>query len=125
MVTIGASYARARVAPRSPEVSLEDFLINRFGRELYMTFFRDYTEKVWGVPCSEIAASGVRNGSRTVDHKGHWHMRRGMLLPHNPLVCAKRLWRRASSCASCILSSAPGQLWEEVARRVKDGEHSY
>jgi protoporphyrinogen oxidase len=38
-----------------PEKSLEDFLVNRFGRELYATFFRDYTEKVWGVPCDRIA----------------------------------------------------------------------
>ncbi len=39
-----------------PEKSLEDFLINRFGRELYLTFFKSYTEKVWGTPCHEISA---------------------------------------------------------------------
>ncbi len=39
-----------------PEKSLEDFLINRFGRELYLTFFKSYTEKVWGTPCDEISA---------------------------------------------------------------------
>ncbi len=39
-----------------PEKSLEDFLINRFGRELYLTFFKSYTEKVWGVPCDQISA---------------------------------------------------------------------
>ena len=36
--------------------SLEDFFISRFGTELYKTFFKDYTKKVWGVPCNEIAA---------------------------------------------------------------------
>jgi protoporphyrinogen oxidase len=51
---MGASYVKARIRP-IPEKSLEDFYVNRFGRELYNTFFRDYTEKVWGVPCSEIA----------------------------------------------------------------------
>ena len=51
---MGASYAKARIRPL-PEKSLEEFYVNRFGRELYNTFFRDYTEKVWGVPCSEIA----------------------------------------------------------------------
>src|SRR6202142_53689 len=50
------SYAQARLAHRSPEVSLEDFLINRFGDRLYRTFFKSYTEKVWGVPCEEISA---------------------------------------------------------------------
>ena len=42
--------------PRHPEATLEDFFINRFGHRLYLTFFKDYTEKVWGVPCREISA---------------------------------------------------------------------
>jgi protoporphyrinogen oxidase len=55
-VKIGFSYLRARLFPRKVEKSLEDFLINRFGRQLYMTFFKSYTEKVWGVPCEAISA---------------------------------------------------------------------
>ena len=31
-------------------------MINRFGRQLYLTFFKSYTEKVWGTPCNEISA---------------------------------------------------------------------
>ena len=54
MARIGASYMAIRARPIKPEKSLEDFYINRFGRELYRTFFKDYTEKVWGVPCNEI-----------------------------------------------------------------------
>lgn len=50
---IGLSYIKTKIMPRK-ELSLEDFFINRFGKELYLTFFKDYTEKVWGVPCSEI-----------------------------------------------------------------------
>ena len=50
------SYGRSHVAPVAPEQSLEDFFINRFGRALYHQFFKEYTEKVWGVPCSEISA---------------------------------------------------------------------
>jgi protoporphyrinogen oxidase len=52
----GLSYMRSAMLPRRQERSLEDFLINRFGRELYEIFFRSYTEKVWGVPCTEISA---------------------------------------------------------------------
>jgi protoporphyrinogen oxidase len=55
-VKIGFSYLRARLFPRKVEKSLEDFLINRFGRQLYLTFFKSYTEKVWGVPCEAISA---------------------------------------------------------------------
>jgi len=56
MFKIGCSYMKALVFPIKPEKSLEDFMINRFGRELYLTFFKDYTEKLWGMDCSKISA---------------------------------------------------------------------
>lgn len=45
---VGLSYIGSRMSQIKPEKSLEDFLINRFGRQLYLTFFKSYTEKVWG-----------------------------------------------------------------------------
>jgi protoporphyrinogen oxidase len=51
-----ASYLRARLAPIRPEVSFEDWICNRFGRRLFTMFFKGYTEKVWGIPCSQIGA---------------------------------------------------------------------
>ena len=53
---VAASYLLAKLFPRKQEKSLEDFLVNRFGRQLYLTFFKSYTEKVWGVPCDTISA---------------------------------------------------------------------
>jgi len=53
---IFCSYVIAQINPRKQEKSLEDFMINRFGTELYKTFFKDYTEKVWGISCKEISA---------------------------------------------------------------------
>ena len=53
---VGVSYLKSRVMQIKPEKSLEDFLINRFGRQLYLTFFKSYTEKVWGTPCDRISA---------------------------------------------------------------------
>jgi len=55
-VKVGMSYMKSRVTHIKPEKSLQDFLINRFGRELYLTFFKSYTEKVWGTPCEDISA---------------------------------------------------------------------
>ena len=55
-VKVGVSYFASRLKQITPEKSLEDFLINRFGRELYLTFFKSYTEKVWGTPCDQISA---------------------------------------------------------------------
>ena len=55
-IKIGLSYLWALLFPIKNESNLEQFFINRFGRELYLTFFKSYTEKVWGIDCSEISA---------------------------------------------------------------------
>ena len=52
----GISYMKSAMLPQREEKTLEDFLINRFGNQLYLTFFKSYTEKVWGVPCDQISA---------------------------------------------------------------------
>lgn len=52
----GASYIYAKIFPIKEEKNLAQFFRNRFGNELYQTFFKDYTEKVWGVPCEAIPA---------------------------------------------------------------------
>ncbi len=51
-----ASYAKAQMFPAKTEKSFEDWICNRFGRRLFETFFKTYTEKVWGLPCNEISA---------------------------------------------------------------------
>lgn len=50
------SYLWAQAFPRKEEKSFEDWIVNRFGYRLYSIFFKTYTEKVWGMPCTEIAA---------------------------------------------------------------------
>ena len=50
------SYCRSRLAPQPEENNFEEWVINRFGERLYLTFFKTYTEKVWGIPCKEIRA---------------------------------------------------------------------
>lgn len=51
-----ASYLHARLRPIRPERSYEDWVVNRFGRVLFETFFKSYTEKVWGMPTHAISA---------------------------------------------------------------------
>lgn len=53
---VGLSYARAVLRPEQDETNFEQWVSNRFGRRLYEIFFKTYTEKVWGMPCSEISA---------------------------------------------------------------------
>jgi protoporphyrinogen oxidase len=50
------SYISARMFPQKPEETFEQWVSNRFGKRLYRIFFKTYTEKVWGIPCNEIAA---------------------------------------------------------------------
>jgi len=50
------SYLYAHVFPYKNEETFEQWVTNRFGKRLYNTFFKTYTEKVWGIPCSEIRA---------------------------------------------------------------------
>ena len=52
----GFSYLATRLFPRKPETDFETWVSNRFGRRVFQTFFKTYTEKVWGIPCREIQA---------------------------------------------------------------------
>lgn len=53
---IMGSYLCAHLFPSKEEETFEQWVSNRFGKRLYQTFFKTYTEKVWGIPCSEIKA---------------------------------------------------------------------
>ncbi len=50
------SYARARIFPPKDQTNYEGWLVARFGQRLYRTFFKTYTEKLWGVPVHEMPA---------------------------------------------------------------------
>lgn len=50
------SYLNSRVFPYKKEETFEQWVSNRFGKKLYTIFFKTYTEKVWGIPCSSIQA---------------------------------------------------------------------
>ena len=55
-VRIVLSYVRWRLVPHRREDTFEHWVTNRFGKRLFETFFKTYTEKVWGIPCSELKA---------------------------------------------------------------------
>jgi len=51
-----SSYLWARIRPPKDQTNYEGWLVARFGWRLYRTFFKTYTEKLWGVPVSEMPA---------------------------------------------------------------------
>lgn len=120
VLRIGLSYFRAWMFPRRPERSLEDFLVNRFGRELYATFFRDYTEKVWGVPCQEIepewGAQRIKGLSvaKALAHAVRRHFVRQSL-------AAQKSTQTSLIERFLYPKYGPGQLWQEVAAMVTAG----
>ncbi len=125
MTKIGFGYLLARLFPRKNEKTLEDFLINRFGTELYLTFFKSYTEKVWGVKCDQISAEW---GAQRI---------KGLSLRSALMHFLQKTFSRQKSSdisqkgvETSLIEKflypkyGPGQLWEHVADLVqqKGGE---
>ncbi|KAA1242607.1 NAD(P)/FAD-dependent oxidoreductase [Aquimarina sp. RZ0] len=116
---IGISYVWNHIFPNTPEKTLEDFFINRFGKKLYKIFFKDYTEKVWGVPCDQIpsewgkqrikglniikalkhAVSNLRNTDDQIEQKNT-----------ETSLIERFLYPKYG----------PGQLWTKVAEKIVD-----
>ena len=117
IVRIGFSYLAARLAPRS-ENNLEDFFINRFGRVLYRTFFKDYTEKVWGVSCREISPKwGAQRIKGLSISKAIGHALRKTLGRGERQIAQKKT---ETSLIERFLypKYGPGQMWQTVAAEV-------
>jgi protoporphyrinogen oxidase len=118
MTKIGMSYMWSRVAPIKPERNLEEFFINRFGNQLYRTFFKSYTEKVWGVSCQEISAAwGAQRIKGLSISKAIWHAMKKML-PQSKDI-------RQKSVETSLIEQflypkyGPGQMWETCADKIK------
>jgi protoporphyrinogen oxidase len=120
VATIGLSYLRSALFPLRPEKTLEQFVINRFGRKLYRHFFESYTEKVWGVPCSQIGADwgaqrikGVSVWAALKHAAGKWFRRGGTDLAQKgseTSLIERFLYPKLG----------PGQMWEETTGRIRE-----
>jgi protoporphyrinogen oxidase len=125
MARIGVSYVASRLRPIKHERSLEDFLINRFGRELYLTFFKSYTEKVWGTPCDQISAEWgaqrIKGLSLTTALK-HFVKKAFTAKPATTDSAPKDIAQKGTDTSLIerflYPKFGPGQLWEHVASQV-------
>lgn len=117
MMRIASSYVQAKLFPEKPETTLEQFFKNRFGNVLYQTFFKDYTEKVWGVPCSKLPATWGQQRVKDLNIS--------KVLKHavkNIFGSSKSIQQEGTS-TSLIEQFlyplfGPGQMWETVADEV-------
>ena len=104
---IVGSYVRWRIFPHADESTYQKWVTNRFGRRLFRLFFKSYTEKVWGIPCSEIRAD--------------WAMQR-----IKNLSLKKALWNAVSGAndTTSLIEKfyyprlGPGMMWEKMRDRI-------
>ena len=118
-IRIALSYAKSCILPIKNERNLEDFLINRFGKELYLIFFKDYTEKIWGMSCDNIAADWGRQRIKGLSlRKSIGQAIKNLLSSGNPIYQEQG----ETSLISQFLypKLGPGQLWQEVANIIKN-----
>ena len=117
---VAASYLWSAIFPIHPVNNLEEFFVNRFGRELYRTFFKSYTEKVWGVPCTRIRAEWGAQRIKTLSLRkalGHFFRQNQRKVKEG--VAQKDM---ETSLIEKFLypKLGSGQMWQEVARKVLD-----
>jgi protoporphyrinogen oxidase len=116
---IGVSYIKSSLFPLKEEKTLEQFLINRFGKELYNTFFKDYTEKVWGVPCGKIGAEwGAQRIKGLSLSKALKHAFKSILPKRGKAGIAQKGTETSLIEQFLYPKHGPGQMWETTARRV-------
>lgn len=115
---IGLSYVKAQMFPIRDETYLDAFFTNRFGVRLYETFFKDYTEKVWGVPCDQIRADW---GAQRI--KG-LSLKRAIVHAVKDLLSSdfqKAQQERETSLITRFHypKFGPGQMWETVTDHIR------
>jgi protoporphyrinogen oxidase len=118
-IRIGLSYMKSVLSPIGQETTLEQYIVNRFGKELYLTFFKSYTEKVWGVPCSKIdAAWGAQRIKGLSLSKTLRHTLKKLLTPSSNTDIAQKGVETSLIEQFLYPKLGPGQMWEETARKV-------
>ena len=109
LVRSGLSYLWAAVKPKGKEENLEQWVSNRFGKRLYQHFFKVYTEKVWGVPTTELRAE--------------WAAQRIKGLSFFSAAKAAFFGNKGNKIKSLIEEFhyprfGPGQMWETMADEI-------
>jgi len=113
-IRVGLSYLWARIKPYPKEENFEEWVSNRFGRRLFQIFFKTYTEKVWGIPCTEI--------------KAEWAAQRIKGLSLTTAI-KDALFKSKNNSVTTLINSfhyprrGPGMLWERVQELIEQRGH--
>ncbi|MDX6767454.1 MAG: NAD(P)/FAD-dependent oxidoreductase [Candidatus Methylacidiphilales bacterium] len=112
------SYLRSRLFPIHPEKSFADWVSNRFGKRLFLIFFKTYTEKVWGMPCEQISADWAAQRIKGLSLiRAVWHA----LLPQKK--------QSGGALVKTLIDSfeyprlGPGMMWEKTRDDLRNAGH--
>jgi len=105
-IRILASYLRSWISPSRKEENFEQWVSNRFGKRLYEIFFKTYTEKVWGVPCTSISADWAAQRIRGLSL---------LTAIRNALLPSKQPKAKTLIDEFQYPERGPGQMWETLA----------
>lgn len=126
---VGVSYGMAKLFPAEPETSFTDWVTNRFGSRLFEIFFKTYTEKVWGIPCSDIASDWAAQRIKNLSlRQAVWDALLSNEEPaagevvtslikqfHYPRLGPGMMWEQ---CAAQLVESGQQVLLEQTVRRI-------
>lgn len=111
-IFITCSYMRWQLFPHKQEDTLEQWVTNRFGKRLFNTFFKTYTEKVWGIPCSEL--------------KAEWAAQRIKDLSLKTVML--NMFTKPKRTIKTLIEQfdyprlGPGMMWKAVQNRINEAE---
>jgi len=111
-----ASFAKARVNPTPNPKTFEDWVINQFGRRLFSIFFKTYTEKVWGMKCTEISADWAAQRIKGLSL--------GSAIKH--ALLPKRKPKDRTQVVKTLIDTfryprlGPGMMWETCSAKVRE-----
>ncbi len=114
-VRILLSYLHSALFPTPKEDNLEEWVSNRFGKRLYQIFFKTYTEKVWGVPCTSIQAEWAAQRIRGLSL---------MSAVRNAIFPAKTPKAKTLIDRFHYPERGPGQMWETLAEQLNQQGYS-
>jgi protoporphyrinogen oxidase len=108
------SYAKARAMPTPNPKNLEEWVTNEFGERLFRIFFKTYTEKVWGMPCTEISADWAAQRIKGLSLRTAI---KNALFPEKPKTKGDVIKTLIDSFR--YPRKGPGMLWEECTRKIR------
>ena len=111
------SFIKAKIFPFKEEKNFEQWVTNRFGSRLYKTFFKTYTEKVWGIPCNQIQAE--------------WVAQRIKNLSFISAVLNALPWKRKGNKIKTLVTKfnypryGPGMMYEAMAENIEKNNKNF